>query len=185
MRIISGKFRGQKLHAPQDNKIRPTSDRAKEMIFNTLNSIFQKKKLNYDNLSVLDCFCGSGSLGIECISRGTKNVFFVDKSLQSLNLTKKNCDLIQSKHLAKFLLSDFCNLKKNMFCADLFFLDPPYNKYKINEITSFLISNGLIKKKTIGVIEIPKLEIISKIKDFKILNKKINSSSSFLFVEKE
>ena len=47
MRIISGKFRGQKLHAPMNNKIRPTSDRAKEMIFNTLNSILQKKKLNY------------------------------------------------------------------------------------------------------------------------------------------
>jgi len=183
MRIISGKFRGQKLYAPLDNKIRPTSDRAKEMIFNTLNSILQKKKLTYDNLSVLDCFCGSGSLGIECISRGTKNVFFVDKSLQSLNLTKKNCDLIQSNHLAKFLLSDFCCLKKNMFIANLFFLDPPYKKYKINEITNFLISNGLIKKRTIGIIEIPKLEIISNIKDFKILKKKKISNSSFLFIE--
>jgi 16S rRNA (guanine(966)-N(2))-methyltransferase RsmD len=185
MRIISGKFRGQKLCAPLDSKIRPTSDRAKEMIFNTLNSILQKRKLTYNNLSVLDCFSGSGSLGIECISRGTENVFFVDKSLQSLNLTKKNCDSIQSNHLAKFLLSDFRNLKKNIFSADLFFLDPPYKKYKINEIVTFLNSNGLIKKKTIGIIEIPKLEVINDIKDFRILKKKINSNSSFLFVEKE
>ena len=74
MRIISGKHRGTNLFLPPDDLIRPTSDRAKEMIFSTLNSIILKKKLKFDDMKVLDFFCGAGGLGIECISRGFKKV---------------------------------------------------------------------------------------------------------------
>ena len=88
MRIISGKFKGKKLFSPNNNLIRPTSDRAKEMIFNTLNSYFLNKNINFKNLIVLDCFCGSGAIGLEFLSRGSK-VIFVDNCLESINLTKK------------------------------------------------------------------------------------------------
>ena len=84
MRIISGKFKGKKLFSPNNNKIRPTSDRAKEMIFNTLNSYFLDKKINFSDLIVLDCFCGSGAIGLEFLSRGSKEVIFVDNSSESI-----------------------------------------------------------------------------------------------------
>jgi 16S rRNA (guanine966-N2)-methyltransferase len=71
MRIISGRHRGTKLFLPPDDLIRPTSDRAKEMIFSTLNSILSKKKLKFDDMKVLDFFCGTGGLGILCISCGS------------------------------------------------------------------------------------------------------------------
>ena len=90
MRIISGKFKGKKLFSPNNNKIRPTTDRAKEMIFNTLNSYFLDKKINFSDLIVLDCFCGSGAIGLEFLSRGSKEVIFVDNSLESIELAKKN-----------------------------------------------------------------------------------------------
>ena len=90
MRIISGKFKGKKLFSPNNNKIRPTSDRAKEMIFNTLNSYFLDKNINFSDLIVLDCFCGSGAIGLEFLSRGSKEVIFVDNSLESIELAKKN-----------------------------------------------------------------------------------------------
>ena len=87
MRIISGKYRGTKLFLPPDDLIRPTSDRAKEMIFSTLNSIILKKKLNFDDMKVLDFFCGTGGLGIECISRGFKkgDNFFNSFRLNCIN----------------------------------------------------------------------------------------------------
>ena len=60
------------------------------MIFNTLNSYFFNKNINFENLIVLDCFCGSGAIGLEFLSRGSKEVIFVDNCLESINLTKKN-----------------------------------------------------------------------------------------------
>ena len=99
MRIISGKYRGTKLFLPPDDLIRPTSDRAKEMIFSTLNSILSKKKLILDNMKVLDFFCGTGGLGIECISRGFKKVCFIDNSKIAIELTKKKFEPNQSSKI--------------------------------------------------------------------------------------
>ena len=76
MRIISGNFKSIKLFSPKNSYIRPTLDRAKEMIFSTLNSILTARNLDFNNLIVLDCFCGTGALGFECLSRGSGKVFF-------------------------------------------------------------------------------------------------------------
>ena len=89
MRIISGNFKSIKLFSPKNSYIRPTLDRAKEMIFSTLNSILTARNLDFNNLIVLDCFCGTGALGFECLSRGSGKVFFVDKSPHAINLVKK------------------------------------------------------------------------------------------------
>ena len=89
MRIISGKFRGKKLLAPKSNEIRPTSDRAKEMMFNTIEVILKNKNKKFHDIVILDCFCGSGALGLESISRGCQKVFFLDNSKEAIRLTKK------------------------------------------------------------------------------------------------
>ena len=91
MRIISGKFKGKRIISPQDKKIRPTSDRAKEMIFNTLVSILKQKQIFIENIDVLDIYCGTGALGLEAISRGAKSVTFIDKSANAILLAKENC----------------------------------------------------------------------------------------------
>lgn len=73
MRIISGKYRGRKLISPSDDSVRPTTDRIKETVFNIL-------QWEVPGARVLDLFCGSGALGIECLSRGAAEVVFVDKT---------------------------------------------------------------------------------------------------------
>ena len=90
MRIISGNLKGKKIFSPTNSFIRPTSDKAREMIFNILASIFEKDDVKFYDLKVLDCFCGTGALGIESISRGAKQANFIDNSEKSLKLTKKN-----------------------------------------------------------------------------------------------
>jgi 16S rRNA (guanine(966)-N(2))-methyltransferase RsmD len=121
MRIIAGKFKGKKLFPPKDKNVRPTTDRIKETIFNILSS---KNKLQ--NANVLDLFSGSGSLGIEAMSRGGSHVVFVDNSPESILLTKKNigdmpfsCEVIKSE--ARLAIKKLCGKK-----FDLIFLDPPY-----------------------------------------------------------
>ena len=85
MRVVAGIARGTRLSAPKGVEIRPTSDRVKEAVFNSLHS-----RSAIEEAEVLDLFAGSGALGIEALSRGAKKAIFVDKSFESLELVKKN-----------------------------------------------------------------------------------------------
>ena len=76
MRIISGEFKGKILISPDNDEIRPTSDRGKEVIFDTLSSILYKQEKEYKEIDILDIFCGTGSLGIEAISRMQKYILY-------------------------------------------------------------------------------------------------------------
>ena len=83
LRVISGKARGLKLNTPKNEDVRPTTDRVKESLFNMINSYIMESE-------VLDLFAGTGSLGIECLSRGAKSCTFVDISKESIDIVKSN-----------------------------------------------------------------------------------------------
>ena len=88
MRIIAGKWRGRKLAALKGDRIRPTADRVKEAMFSILGSGVQ-------GATVLDLCCGTGGLGLEALSRGAAQVYFVDSSRRSLEQVRRNLDLLQ------------------------------------------------------------------------------------------
>ena len=88
MRIIAGLFKGKKILIPKDKKTRPLKDLTKESIFNIIKHS-NKFKINLSDCVVLDLFCGVGSFGIECISRGVKKVVFIENYLGVLPLLKK------------------------------------------------------------------------------------------------
>lgn len=118
MRIISGKYRGRKLMPPADESVRPTTDRIKETIFNIL-------QWDVEGARVLDLFCGSGALGIECISRGAAEVVFVDKSRDSVDLTKRNLQGIEGNY--RVVNADFLGvLRSGDTRFDIIFVDAPY-----------------------------------------------------------
>jgi len=75
MRIISGEFKGRFINVPKSDLIRPTTDRVRETLFNLLNN-----QIDFDGINVLDVYAGSGSLGLECLSRGAASVDFVEKN---------------------------------------------------------------------------------------------------------
>ena len=89
MRIIAGKFKGTKLYLPTNKKIRPLKDMVKESIFNFLvhsnKILFQIEKSN-----ILDLYSGTGSFGLECLSRGAAEVAFVEKKKEAINILEKN-----------------------------------------------------------------------------------------------
>lgn len=118
MRIIAGKHRGVVLNEFKGKDIRPTSDRAKEAIFNMLQTEITGAKC-------LDLCCGTGSLGIEALSRGAESVTFVDVAKESVEITKRNLQKV--KENAKVIFSDalkFLDSTNEKF--DIVFLDPPY-----------------------------------------------------------
>ena len=117
MRIISGRYRGMVLAEFKGEEIRPTADRVKESLFNILYSRVLGAR-------VLDMFCGSGNLGIECISRGAESVHFNDISRDSLAVLKKNLARIEGNYAVTN--SDFSRCMNEGDEYDLIFIDPPY-----------------------------------------------------------
>lgn len=182
MRIISGKFKGRKLISPNNNLIRPTTDRAKEMIFNTLSTIIINEKYNLEKFQVLDAFCGSGALGIEALSRGVKTVTFIDNSNESLNLCKQNCKQFSLLIHSNFLKIDLIKKQKIKKKFDLFFADPPYEKKILNKFLILMYEKEWLKKNSIGVVEIRKNEDIEDFNFIKLIKRKNLGISSFLFI---
>ncbi len=118
MRIIGGRHRGRKLAEFAGEDIRPTADRVKESLFNILSA-------KVIGASVLDLFCGSGSLGLECISRGADFVHFNDISKDSLAVLKKNLACVKEEGTVTNCDYLAC-LNQTVFKYDLIFIDPPY-----------------------------------------------------------
>ena len=121
MRIVGGKYKGRNLAVFKGNEIRPTSDMARESLFNILYNVTDK--------TFLDLFCGSGAVGIEALSRGAKRVDFNDLSKDSLAVTKKNLSLIGNPINAFTYNYDAAAfLKKDGGTYDIIFIDPPYKE---------------------------------------------------------
>lgn len=133
MRVISGSARGRVLHPPSGSRVRPTADRVKEALFSSLTSRFG----SFAGLSILDLFSGSGSLGIEALSRGAKSAFFVDSHTESLALTRKNLQLTGLEKGATLLQMDAVkalqHLSDKRMTFDIILADPPYVEKELTE----------------------------------------------------
>lgn len=148
MRIISGKYRGLKLNEFDTEGIRPTADRVKESLFNILYG-------RVAGARVLDLFCGSGNLGIECLSRGAEEVHFNDRSADSLKLLKSNLAKIKEGNF-KITNLDFAaclNMLADRERFDLIFLDPPYKAEAGREALEIIAERGLLKEDGVAVFE--------------------------------
>tara|TARA_B100000242_G_scaffold216529_1_gene158088 strand:- start:349 stop:909 length:561 start_codon:yes stop_codon:yes gene_type:complete len=170
MRVISGRFKGKKLLLPKDKNTRPLKDLVKESIFNLLEHS-NKININLKNSTILDLFSGSGSFGIECLSRESKHVCFFENYLEAIKVLEKN--LLLLKNEKKFQI-----FKENCFeyfnsdnqinkKFDIIFIDPPYKEIKINMLIERIIYKKLLKKNGILIIHRHK-------KDKVVITEKIN-----------
>ena len=120
MRIISGRLKSRRLSAPKNLPVRPTTDMAKESLFNILNNTYY-----FDAISVIDLFSGTGNISYEFASRGTKKIYSVDAHtgcIRYINTTAKELDL----DISTFKSDVYKFLEKTPLKADVIFADPPY-----------------------------------------------------------
>ncbi|HZK33209.1 MAG TPA: 16S rRNA (guanine(966)-N(2))-methyltransferase RsmD [Tissierellaceae bacterium] len=166
MRVISGSRKGHRLKAPKGNRVRPTEDRIKESLFNILGEINK-------SAIVLDAFAGSGSIGIEFLSRGAKEAYFVDDFYGSIATIKDNLEHTKLIDRAKIIKVDiFLILKrfnKDNLLFDYIYLDPPFNQEElVLKLLKEISSEGILNKKGIIIIEHGKnLQLENSIYDFK------------------
>lgn len=169
MRVISGKKKGMKLLGTRDSYTRPTEDRIKESIFNSLFNIEYGSK-------ALDLFAGTGGIGIEFLSRGCDFVVFCDKSRTNINCIKENLNKTDLLNNAKIFHGDnernLFNIKSENMKFDYIFLDPPYNQINLYyDSLEFIKENSLLNEDGIIIVESEQeLEIedydIIKIKEY-------------------
>jgi 16S rRNA (guanine966-N2)-methyltransferase len=150
MRIISGIFKGRLINVPQSKFIRPTTDRVRETLFNLLNN-----RIDFDGIEVLDFYSGSGSLGLECISRGAKHVTFIEKNFQIYKNLVENIKSLGVEENCKVVKSEAVDFSKHMpeKQYDLIIADPPFFKEDIYEVVKNIKSNNYLKEEGMIVIE--------------------------------
>ncbi|MDD4202897.1 MAG: 16S rRNA (guanine(966)-N(2))-methyltransferase RsmD [Candidatus Omnitrophica bacterium] len=158
MRIIAGKYKGKKIDFPKVQNVRPTQDKVKEAIFNIL------KDEDLTGAKVLDLFAGSGSLGLEAVSRGAAKAVFIDSDPKSFATIRKNIKSLACEDITEVFRTDFDTaikkLHRNGYVFDIIFLDPPYYKDLPKKALLKMCQYDILSPYNIIIIEHSKRDLI-------------------------
>jgi len=141
MRIIAGKFKSRTIITPSGSATRPTTDRARESLFNVLNNL-----ISFEDSNVLDLFAGSGALGFEAISRGAKSATFVERDRKAIVAIKANSSALHVEDNVEIVAADVYTYlaKKSQSKFDIIIADAPYDDARANDQLAMLIINGAL-----------------------------------------
>ena len=148
MRIISGKYGGRRLSPPKNITARPTTDFAKESLFNLLNN-----RMDFEGIDVLDLFAGTGGIGIECVSRGAREVTAVEIAHVQQNWIISCCKQLGIRNLSVIRGDVFKFLSACRTKYDLIFADPPYALEQLPTLPDLILGQDILKEDGWLVIE--------------------------------
>ena len=183
MRIIAGRLKGNNLHPSQNKITRPLKDRAREGIFNLLTHS-NKMSFQFEKSNILDLYAGTGSFGLECLSRQAKSVCFVEKAKETRKILEKNIEKLKVKKNVDIYFDVFNFIKKqNIFKLkfDLIFCDPPFKNLNVAKLIQLIFNTNLLQKDGILILHRNK-NIKEKLPNyFKIIDKRIYGVSKVTF----
>jgi 16S rRNA (guanine(966)-N(2))-methyltransferase RsmD len=139
MRIITGKFRGKQIHAPASLPVRPTTDFAKESLFNILVNL-----VDFEGLNVLDLFAGTGNISYEFFSRGGAVITAIDSNRQCVDFINKTAASMNAENLEAVREDVFQFLKHPFGNYDLVYADPPYDMEGISTLPDLVLNQGFL-----------------------------------------
>ncbi len=177
IRIVGGKYRHLTIDVP--NVSRPTTDKTREALMSIIQNDIEDKM-------VLDLFAGSGGFGIECLSRGAKECYFVDNSYEAIKIIKSNLKKLKVEEATKVIKASYKqaleNFNKDNIKFDIVFMDPPYkNKEFYSLATSYLKNNHLLNE---GAIIIKESDVLLDIDDEAISSKRYKYGISHILLER-
>jgi 16S rRNA (guanine(966)-N(2))-methyltransferase RsmD len=162
MRIISGFYKSRRIVAPKNLPVRPTTDMAKESLFNILNNLYY-----FDDVSVLDLFAGTGNISYEFASRGTENITSVDQDSGCIKFINKTAETF--KMPINTIKSDvFKFLEKSTLQTNIIFADPPYafTDEQFGSIPKLIFKNNFLLDEGLLIIEHSKHTKLSNLENF-------------------
>ena len=179
MRIVAGKHKGRPLKAPKTYAIRPTSDRARESLFN----ILVHGGSDVDGTHVLDVFSGTGALGLEALSRGAASAVFMDNDAMALDLARENVETLSEK-------KNVTLMDKNATApgpvkgkpANLIFLDPPYGSGLARETLEALFEGGWVAPEATLIVEVGKFETFVPPQMFRMIKESRQGAAKFVIL---
>lgn len=148
MRIISGRYKGRRISAPSNITARPTTDFAKEGLFNLLNN-----RIDFEGIDVLDLFAGTGSISIEFVSRDCNNVISIEQNERHCNFIRKVCNELKISNLSLMKMDAFKFISSCHTQFDMIFADPPYELENFVEIPDLIFKHNLLKADGLFVLE--------------------------------
>lgn len=151
MRIIAGTLRGRRLNPPQNLPVRPTTDMARESLFNILNNY-----VDYEDCSVMDLFAGTGAVSLEFISRGVRELTAIDINAQCTDFIKQAANQLGVHNLHVVRADVFDLLKRANRKFDIVFADPPYAIENLATLPDSVFSHNLLTEDGIFILEHPR-----------------------------
>jgi len=182
MRVVAGKFKGRILQAPSGHSTRPTSQRAREALFNVL----QHGHFGVELIGarVLDLFAGSGALGIEALSRGAEYCIFIDDALPARAALRHNIDTLGLGGQSRIFRRDAAKLTPagNLGAFDIIFADPPYDKHLGEAALASILKGGWLKPDGIFVLEERKTAEIAVPEGIEVLDQRNHGEAQVLIL---
>ncbi|MCX6287208.1 MAG: RsmD family RNA methyltransferase [Bacteroidetes bacterium] len=161
MRIVSGSYKGRKLHPPGNLPVRPTTDFAKEALFNVLNNL-----IDYETTRVLDLFAGTGAISYEFISRGCKSVTSLDNHPRCVSYIHKTALDLKMINLFPLKANVMTFVRQSLETWDLVFADPPYDLPQLPDLPELVLCGNMLAPGGLFILEHPKKYIFSEIPGF-------------------
>lgn len=150
MRIVSGRYKRRIISPPKNLPVRPTTDMAKESLFNILGNY-----VNFEDSTVLDLFAGTGNISFEFVSRGCNSVTSVDQDFGCVRFIDETAKQLDMKELVVIKQDVFRLISTTKSKYDIIFADPPYKLNNIYEISNLIFENSLLKPKGWLIVEHP------------------------------
>jgi 16S rRNA (guanine966-N2)-methyltransferase len=185
MRIVAGKNRGRRLLAPSGETVRPTSDRAREGLFNILaHGQLAAESIPFAGASVLDAFAGTGALGLEALSRGASEAVFIEQDREALATLRRNIAVLGEGSRARIVPGDATRPPRAPSACAVAFLDPPYRSGLAAAALTALGAAGWLTPDALAVVELAAREDLAPPVGFDLIDERVYGATRLLFLRR-
>jgi 16S rRNA (guanine966-N2)-methyltransferase len=186
MRIVGGSHRGRRLVAPPGDAVRPTSDRAREALFDILShGSFAANGVPFAGRPVLDAFAGTGAFGLEALSRGASEAVFIEQSGEVRDALRRNIAMLGEEDRASVIAGDATRPPRAVTVCAVAFLDPPYRSGLAPPALAALAAAGWLVPDALAIAEIGAREGLAIPPGFAMLDQRIYGAARLVFLRRE
>jgi 16S rRNA (guanine966-N2)-methyltransferase len=186
LRIVGGVHRGRRLIAPPGEAVRPTSDRAREALFNILShGNFAAAGLPFAGRPVLDAFAGTGAVGLEALSRGASAAAFIEDGRDALAALRRNIAALGEEERAHVVAGDATRPPRAALVCAVAFLDPPYRSGLAAPALAALAAAGWLAADALAIVEVAAREDLPAPDAFAVIDERIYGAARLVFLRRE
>jgi 16S rRNA (guanine966-N2)-methyltransferase len=186
VRIVAGSHRGRRLLAPPGDTVRPTSDRAREALFNILShGEFAAGGIPFAGAAVLDAFAGTGAFGLEALSRGAAAAVFIEQDREAVAILRKNVGALGEEARADIVPGDATRPPRARSACAVAFLDPPYRSGLAAPALAALAAAGWLAPEALVIIEVAAREELAPPAGFTLVDERIYGAARLIFLRRQ